>query len=54
MGVLGPIENPLGIEGFSNVYYKAVLYIMSTVLLVAVALSVFMRLRRAGQVLRFL
>jgi uncharacterized membrane protein YhdT len=47
MGVLGPIENPLGIEGFSNVYYKAVLYIMSTVLLVAVALSVFMRLRRA-------
>jgi uncharacterized membrane protein YhdT len=46
MGVLGPIENPLGIEGFSNVYYKAVLYIMSTVLLVAVALSVFMRLRR--------
>jgi uncharacterized membrane protein YhdT len=47
MGVLGPIENPLGIEGFSNVYYNAVLYIMSTVLLVAVALSVFMRLRRA-------
>jgi uncharacterized membrane protein YhdT len=47
MGVLGPIENPLGIEGFSNVYYKAVLYYMSTVLQVAVALSVFMRLRRA-------
>jgi len=47
MGVLGPIENPLGIEGFSNVYYEAVLYYMSTVLLVAVALSVFMRLRRA-------
>jgi uncharacterized membrane protein YhdT len=47
LGVLGPIENPLGIEGFSNVYYKAVLYIMSTVLQVAVALSVFMRLRRA-------
>jgi uncharacterized membrane protein YhdT len=47
LGVLGPIENPLGIEGFSSVYYKAVLYIMSTVLQVAVALSVFMRLRRA-------
>jgi uncharacterized membrane protein YhdT len=47
LGVLGPIENPLGIEGFSNVYYKALLYFISTVLLVAVALSVFMRLRRA-------
>src|SRR5215211_3384417 len=47
MGTLGPIRNPLGIEGFSNVYYKALLYIMNPVLLVAVALSVFMRLRRA-------
>jgi hypothetical protein len=47
MGVLGPIRNPLGIEGFPNIYYKAVLYVMSTVLLFAVALSVFMRLRRA-------
>jgi hypothetical protein len=47
MGVLGPIRNPLGIKGFSDIYYKAVLYIMSTVLLVAVALSVFKRLRRA-------
>jgi hypothetical protein len=47
MGVLGPIRNPLGKEGFPNIYYKAVLYVMSTVLLFAVALSVFMRLRRA-------
>jgi len=47
MGVLGPIENPLGIEGFSNVYYKAILFIMASLLTVAAALSVFMRLRRA-------
>jgi uncharacterized membrane protein YhdT len=47
MGVLGPIRNPLGIDGISNVYYEAVLYVMSTFLLFAVALSVFMRLRRA-------
>jgi hypothetical protein len=47
MGLLGPIRNPLGIEGFTDVYYKAVLYIMSTVLIVAAALSVFLRLRRA-------
>jgi uncharacterized membrane protein YhdT len=47
MGVLGPIENPLGIEGFSNAYYKAILFIMAPLLTAAVALSVFMRLRRA-------
>jgi len=47
MGVLGPIRNPLGIDGISNVYYEADLYVMSTFLLFAVALSVFMRLRRA-------
>ena len=46
MGVLGPIPNPLGIEGFTSVY-KALLYILSTVALGAVVLSVFMRLRRA-------
>jgi uncharacterized membrane protein YhdT len=46
MGVLGPIRNPLGIEGFTNVY-KAVLHIMSPALTGAVTLSVFMRLRRA-------
>jgi hypothetical protein len=47
MGVLGPIENPLGIEGFSNVYYKAILFTIAPLLTAAVALSVFMRLRRA-------
>jgi hypothetical protein len=47
MGTIGPIQNPLGIEGFSNDYYEAVLYVLSPLLLVAVALSVFMRLRRA-------
>jgi len=52
MGVLGPIENPLGIEGFSNVYYKAILFIMASLLTVAAALSVFMRLRRAVEVER--
>jgi hypothetical protein len=43
---LGPIRNPLGIDGFSNVY-GAVLDIMAPVLLVAAAASVFMRLRYA-------
>jgi len=46
MGALGPIRNPLGIEGFTNVY-KALLYTISPLLFVAVALSVFMRLRHA-------
>jgi hypothetical protein len=46
MGVLGPIRNPLGIEGFTNIY-RAVLYIMTPLLFVAAALAVFMRLRRA-------
>jgi uncharacterized membrane protein YhdT len=46
MGALGPIRNPLGIEGFTNIY-RAVLYIISPVLLGAVALAVFVRLRRA-------
>src|SRR5829696_878449 len=44
---LGPVRNPLGIEGFSNVY-KSILYTMvATFLLVAAASSVFVRLRRA-------
>jgi hypothetical protein len=43
---LGPIRNPLGIDGFPNVY-GAVLDIMAPVLLVAAAASVFMRLRYA-------
>jgi hypothetical protein len=45
-GVLGPIRNPLGIEGLTG-FYKALLYIISTVELGAVLLSVFMRLRHA-------
>jgi uncharacterized membrane protein YhdT len=52
MGVLGPIRNPLGIEGISNLYYEAVLYTISPVLLGAAALAVFMRLRRAKGVER--
>ena len=46
LGSLGPIRNPLGIEGFTNVY-KALLYTVSPLLYVAVALSLLMRLRRA-------
>ena len=46
LGSLGPIRNPLGIEGLTNVY-KAVLYTMSPLLFIAVALSLYMRLRRA-------
>jgi hypothetical protein len=45
-GALGPIRNPLGIEGFTNVY-KAVLYTLAPVLHVAIAFAVFVRLRRA-------
>src|SRR5215217_6779291 len=45
-GALGPIRNPLGIEGFTNVY-KAVLYTLAPILYVAIAFAVFMRLRRA-------
>ena len=47
LGSLGPIRNPLGIEGFTNVYYRAVLYIMTPVLLFAATLSLFVRLNRA-------
>jgi hypothetical protein len=45
-GALGPIRNPLGIEGFTNVW-KAVLYTLAPVLYLAIAFAVFMRLRRA-------
>jgi hypothetical protein len=45
-GSLGPIRNPLGIEGFTQ-FYKAVVYTMSPVLFAAAALSLFIRLRRA-------
>ena len=44
---LGPIRNPLGIEGFSNVYNSILFTMVTLVLLVAAASSVFMRLRRA-------
>jgi len=52
LGILGPIQNPLGIEGFSSAYYKAVLYIMAPLLTVAAALAVYIRLRRATGVER--
>src|SRR5829696_7976213 len=44
---LGPIRNPLGMEGFSNVYNSLLFTMVATFLLVAAASSVFMRLRRA-------
>src|SRR5918994_999044 len=46
VGALGPIRNPLGVEGFTSIY-TALLYIINTVALGAVVLSVFMRLRHA-------
>ncbi len=46
LGALGPIRNPLGIEGFTNIY-KALLYTMAPLLYVATAYSVIVRLRRA-------
>ena len=46
LGSLGPIRNPLGIEGFT-VVYKALLYTLAPFLFGAAALSVFMRLGRA-------
>ena len=51
MGALGPIRNPLGIEGFTNVYTR-LLYSISPLLFGAAALSVFMRLRHAVRVER--
>ncbi len=51
LGSLGPIRNPLGVEGFSEIY-KAVLYTGAPLLHGAAALSVFMRLRRATGVER--
>ncbi len=49
---LGPIRNPLGLEGFSNIYNSILLNMVATVLVVAAALSVFVRLRRAKGVER--
>ena len=47
---LGPVQNPLGIEGFSNVYDAVLTFL--TLLVVAAAFSPFARLRRAGGVER--
>src|SRR5215212_6226668 len=44
---LGPIRNPLCIEGFSNIYNSILLTMVALVLVVAAALSVFVRLHRA-------
>ena len=44
---LGPIRNPLGIEGFSNISNSILLTMAALVLVVAAALSVFVRLHRA-------
>jgi hypothetical protein len=46
LGALGPIRNPLGIEGFTEVW-KVVLIVMAPLLYGATALSVLVRLRRA-------
>jgi len=51
LGSLGPIRNPLGVEGFSGVY-EAALYVMAPLLFVAAALSLIMRLHRATGVER--
>ncbi len=47
---LGPVQNPLGIEGFFNVYDTVLTFL--TLLIVLAALSPFARLRRAGGVER--
>jgi hypothetical protein len=46
LGSLGPIRNPLGIEGLTSVY-RALLYAVSPLLYAGAALSLLMRLRRA-------
>jgi hypothetical protein len=51
MGSLGPIRNPLAIDGFSEVY-KAVSSTMFPLLYVVAALSLFVRLRHATGVER--
>ena len=44
LGSLGPIRNPLGIEGLTGIY-RAVFFTMAPPLIVAAVLSVFVRLR---------
>ena len=46
LGALGPIRNPLGIDGLTSAY-KAVLYTIAPLLFVGAVLSLFGRLRRA-------
>src|SRR5215213_6719947 len=46
LGSLGPIRNPLGIEGLTPIY-KAVLYTMSPALFISAVFSLLVRLRRA-------
>jgi hypothetical protein len=46
LGSLGPIRNPLGIEGLTAIY-KAVFFTMAPLLIGAAVLSVFVRLRRS-------
>ena len=46
LGSLDPIRNPLGVEGFTY-FWKSLLYTIAPVLYVAVALSVFVRMRGA-------
>ena len=52
MGVLGPVRNPLGIVGFSSVYYLVVLFTMLFVLTGSVVFAVLMRLWRSTGVER--
>jgi hypothetical protein len=51
MGILGPIQNPVGIEGLTDAYAVLVLF-ASPPLQIAAAVSLFLRLRRAGGVER--
>ncbi len=50
-GSLGPIKNPLGIDGF-DIFCQAVLYTMAPLLFGTAALSVYVRLRQARGVER--
>jgi hypothetical protein len=51
LGSLGPIRNPLGIVGLTGIY-KAVLFTMAPLLIVAAVLSVFVRLRMSAGIER--
>ena len=51
LGSLGPIRNPLGIEGFTSVY-KTVFFTMAPLLYAVAVLSLFVRLRRSRGVER--